>query len=184
MRDTLNIWRSQSHNHVNGPGCRFVLWVQGCHLGCEGCWNKHTWSFARKNIVTVDSIFDLISSTKGIDGVTFTGGEPFVQAKSLSVLARRIKEQAMLNIQIFTGFELNELKNKHQKDLLSLADVVVAGRFDATKKNNNQKVYEHGSIKWPFNNSDVEVEIDKRGDVIITGYPPNELIDRIKEAVQ
>ena len=184
MSDTINIWTTQQKNYVNGPGCRFVIWVQGCHLGCSGCWNKHTWSFRKKNLVTADSLFSEITSANELYGVTFTGGEPFVQAKKLVPLARRIKSELGLNLQIFTGFEIHELQNKYQKQLLIMADIVVAGRYDPTKPNNNQKVYEMSDVKWEFNNSDVEIEIDQTGNLLITGYPTDKFISEVKEAVK
>ncbi|SMN00163.1 Ribonucleotide reductase of class III (anaerobic), activating protein [uncultured Candidatus Thioglobus sp.] len=153
-------------------------------MACEGCWNKHTWSFDKKNLFLVDELFDEISNTSGIDGVTFTGGEPFIQAKNLMQLAYRIKSELNLTLQIFTGFELKELNKRYQKELLLLADIVVAGRFDSSKPNNNQRVYQFANEKWQFNNTDVEVEIDGRGEVILTGYPTDKLIDNIREAIK
>ena len=82
MSDVINIWQVQTKNYVNGPGCRFVIWVQGCHLGCKECWNKHTWSFNKRNEMSIDSLYNQISDIDGLTGVTFTGGEPFIQAKN------------------------------------------------------------------------------------------------------
>lgn len=182
MHNLINIWKIQTHNFVNGPGCRFVIWVQGCHLACSGCWNKHTWSFAEQTMMSVDELFDQISTTQGIDGVTFSGGEPFLQAKNLSLLANKVKNDLKINLQVFTGYELSELTKKHQLSLLKYVDIVVAGRFDDTKENNNQKVYELSTHYWDFNNSDVEVEIDNKGDIVITGYPSDGLINVINKA--
>jgi anaerobic ribonucleoside-triphosphate reductase activating protein len=179
----INIWTVQQKNYVNGAGCRFVIWVQGCHLACEGCWNEHTWDFDKKNLISVDKLFAQIASIQNLDGVTFSGGEPFVQAKSLTQLAARIKNELNLTLQIFTGFELEELTKPYQKTLLSLADVVVAGRFDSSKPNNNQKVYQLAEEKWTFNNTDVEIEIDNDGTIILTGYPANALIKEIEEII-
>ena len=184
MTGNLNIWSIQPRNYVNGPGCRFVIWVQGCHLSCPECWNKHTWSFQEKNIVDVEQLFLQIAGTKGISGVTFSGGEPFVQAKGLYELARRVKNELALNIQIFTGYEIHELKGKYQKMLFDLADILVYGRFDPSKANNNQKVHSKGNCEWNFNNTDVEVDFDDKGNMVITGYPPDELINEIQESMR
>ena len=181
----INISALQERNFVNGPGCRFVVWTQGCHLACPQCWNKHTWSFAKKSMMSVDALFEKIAATQGISGVTFTGGEPFLQAKALAALATRIKEELRLDLQIFTGFEIHELQKAPQKRLLALADIVVAGRFDPSRPNNNQKKHEiSGNVRWQFNNSKVEVEIDEEGNLTITGYPTDKLIVDIKGATQ
>ena len=180
MSDLINVWAMEPRNFVNGPGCRFVLWVQGCHLACPNCWNKHTWSFKPVKMIHIDDIFKQVAATEGITGVTFSGGEPFVQARSLYRLARRIKAELDLNLQIFTGYEVDELNGKHQKLLLELADVVVAGRFDPSKENNNQKVHEAHEVKWMFNNTNVEVDFDDSGNIVITGYPTDALVNEIR----
>lgn len=172
----LNISAVHERNFVNGPGCRFVVWVQGCHLGCPGCWNKHTWSFAPKTLTTADDLFARIAQAEGLDGVTFTGGEPFLQPRALAFLARRIKAELRLTLQIFTGFELRELRGAAQRELLSLADIVVAGRFNPALPQNGQKVHELTGEKWEFNNTDVEVEIAADGGIMLTGYPPDEFV--------
>lgn len=184
MPNLINIWQTQSHNYVNGPSCRFVIWVQGCHLACPECWNKHTWSFEKSTEISVDALFEQIAITKGISGITLSGGEPFIQAKNLYKLVKKIKNELGLNLQIFTGYERYELTGKYQKKLLELTDILVAGRFDTTQPNNNQKVYEFGDIKWQFNNTNVEIDIDAKGDLVITGYPPDELIKTIKETIK
>jgi len=179
----LNINNIETQNYVNGNGCRYVLWVQGCDLNCTGCWNQHTWSFEDKVLKSADDIFKQIESLKDIiDGVTFTGGEPFLQSFELSKLAKLIKENTTLDIQIFSGFTKNELIKDEQKELLKYTDILVAGRYDTTKENNNQIVYilNDDIDIWKFNNSDVEIDIDEESNIKITGYPTNSLINEIK----
>lgn len=180
----LNIYNIETSNYVNGNGCRYVLWLQGCNLGCIDCWNQQTWSFGKKMLKSVDDIFAQIKSIENkIDGITFSGGEPFLQALELFKLAKMIKENTKLNLQIFTGFEKSELIKKEQKNLLRYTDILVSGRYNNKKENNNQKVsLLNESIDiWQFNNSDIEINIDDNLDVKITGYPTNEIINKIKE---
>lgn len=165
---------------MNGRGRRFVVWVQGCNLGCPACWNKHTWSFAPKIKMSADALFAKISAVNDLDGVTLTGGEPFLQPRPLAHLAQRVKSELGISLQIFTGFELHEIKGRAQKNLLSLADIVVAGRYNPAMPNNGQKVYEFGTVRWQFNNTDVEAEIAPDGSVVLTGYPDDGLIADIK----
>lgn len=178
----LNIYHIEKSNYVNGHGNRFVLWLQGCDLGCQGCWNKETWSFEKNILKSIEEVFNEIQKSKNLDGVTFSGGEPFLQAGELSKLAKKIKNYTNLSLQIFTGFELHELRDQNQKELLKYTDILVAGRFDSTKKNNNQKVYILNSNVpiWDFNNSDVEIEIDDNNHIKITGYPTSYLINELK----
>jgi anaerobic ribonucleoside-triphosphate reductase activating protein len=180
----LNVYNIETSNYVNGNGCRYVLWLQGCDLKCAGCWNKQTWSFKPNALKSVDEIFAQIKSLEHqLDGVTFSGGEPFLQAGELSQLAKLIKEKTHLDIQIFSGFSKEELKEQPRIELLKYTDILVAGRFDSSKFNNNQVVYllnDNVDI-WQFNNSDVEIEIDENMDIKVTGYPTNKLLAEIKE---
>lgn len=176
----LNVAAVHESNFVNGPGRRFVIWTQGCHLACPGCWNQWTWSFKPKSMVSPDDLFERIAVARP-EGVTFTGGEPFLQPRPLLNLARRIKKELGLSLQIFTGFDLDELRGRAQRELLGLADIVVAGRYDSSKPNNGQKVHWFSGEEWPFNNTDVEVEIAPDGSLLLTGYPTDTLIDNLQE---
>lgn len=179
----LNIYNIESSNYVNGNGCRYVIWVQGCDLNCVGCWNQPTWSFEENELKSVNELFKEIKSLENkIDGITFTGGEPFLQAKYLSKLAKLIKENTTLNIQIFSGFYRDELLTDERKELLKYTDILVAGRYDNTKVNNNQTVYNFNEDvdNWKFNNSDVEIDIDIDGNITMTGYPTNTLINEVR----
>lgn len=180
----LNIYHIEKQNYVNGNGCRYVLWLQGCDLECIGCWNKKTWSFEKNILKSVDEIFEDIKSIEDkIDGITFTGGEPFLQSKELSKLARNLKIFLNKNIQIFTGFEKKELDTNDHLELLKFTDILISGRYDNTIENNNQKVYLlNEQVKaWEFNNSDIEIDIDENGDIMLSGYPTNDFINNIKE---
>ena len=179
----LNISHIETANYVNGNGCRYVLWVQGCDLACVGCWNQHTWSFEDKVLKSADEIFAQIQSLGDkIDGVTFTGGEPFLQALELSKFSSLIKEHTTLDIQIFSGFSKEELVEDAQIELLKYTDILVAGRYDSTKENNNQTTYNLNKNvdNWNFNNSDIEIDIDADGNIKLTGYPTNAFINEIK----
>jgi len=179
----INISNIETSNYVNGNGCRYVLWVQGCDLGCAGCWNQHTWSFEDKILKSVDEVFAQIQGLENkLDGVTFTGGEPFLQARELSKLALLIKEKTTLDIQIFSGFNKEELIEEAQIELLKYTDILVAGRYDKTKEKNNQTTYilNKNVDNWKFNNSDIEIDIDEDGNIKLTGYPTNTLINEIK----
>lgn len=176
----LNVNHIERINYVNGPGARYVIWCQGCSLKCEGCWNKHTWTLEKNKLMQVEKIFEDILSIKLLDGVTFSGGEPFLQAELFLKLAKMLKLNTHLDIQIFTGFEIEELNTFHQKELLKYADTLVTGRFDQEKLNNNQKVHYLSEKNWEFNNSDIEIDIDRDGNLMLTGYPTDKFIDELK----
>ena len=64
---------------VNGPGERFVLWLQGCPFRCRGCFNPAFLPFAGGRRVLVAEMAERILSVPGVEGVTYSGGEPMAQ---------------------------------------------------------------------------------------------------------
>lgn len=147
--DQLRISTFMSHSVAHGPGIRFVLWVQGCSLGCPGCFSPHTHSATGGRVIKVEWLVNRIRSTKGIQGITISGGEPFEQAKPLAGLTDRLRGSG-LTVMCYSGFRLVELHNKRCPDmnrLLSNTDILIDGRYrraEATvarwRGSRNQKV--------------------------------------------
>jgi len=123
---------------VDGTGIRYTIFVQGCPHNCVGCHNKHTHDFNGGEITDTDKLLKTILSNPLLSGVTFSGGEPFCQAKELAHLGRKIKENG-LDIITYTGFTFEELlekstKDNGYKDLIEISDYLIDGKFDITKK--------------------------------------------------
>ena len=95
----LRIAGTVGESIVDGPGFRFTIFTQGCPHGCEGCHNPQTHDFNGGIVVDTDQLYNEIIKDPLLDGVTFSGGEPFCQCKPLAELAGRIKA--------FHGFPLN-----------------------------------------------------------------------------
>ena len=103
--DNLNDIKIRIHSYesagtVDGPGIRFVVFMQGCPLRCQYCHNPDTWEFNAGKIVSAKSVLDevlkynaFMKFSKG--GVTFSGGEPLVQKKSLLPLLKELKKQGV-----------------------------------------------------------------------------------------
>jgi anaerobic ribonucleoside-triphosphate reductase activating protein len=107
--DHLNLMGYVNRSEVNGPGCRAVVWVQGCLRACPGCFNPASWDFQPNQVTAIaDLVADILADSAN-EGVTFSGGEPFWQAPALAEVARRVKAQG-LNVMSFTGFTLAELQ--------------------------------------------------------------------------
>lgn len=177
----VNVAQTLSRSAANGPGERFVVWVQGCPLACPGCWNPDTWSFARRQVWTVEELFADIAATSGIEGVTFTGGEPFSQARALAAIAAEARGIG-LSVFIFTGLELDELVHAEQRRLLVLADVVVAGPFVQEARtpgltwrgSANQKVHfltDRYGPQHVVGAPEVEFHLARDGSMVVTGFP-------------
>ena len=118
----------------NGPGIRYVLFTQGCHMRCPGCQNPHTWDINQGVPMSIDTIIEHINESPFIDGVTLSGGDPMEQPKEILELCKRIKSDCpSLNIMIYTGRtleQLHNLNNEYIEEILSIADYLVDGRFE------------------------------------------------------
>jgi anaerobic ribonucleoside-triphosphate reductase activating protein len=187
LKKPLNVARWMPRSAANGPGERFVLWLQGCGLACPGCWNPDTWSFAPRLLMTPDEILALIQDTPGIEGVTFTGGEPFAQASALVPLARHVRAMG-LSLVVFTGHEPHELRSPPARELLALVDVLITGRFVLAERDlslswrgsRNQQVLFLTQRYNPAESSpggQVEAHLDCTGEILLTGFPPDELLE-------
>ena len=81
---------------VDGPGIRFVIFLQGCSLRCKYCHNRDTWDIKSGIEMTADELVENISKCKNFikfsnGGVTVTGGEPLLQTDFLIVLFKKLK---------------------------------------------------------------------------------------------
>ena len=119
---------------VDGPGYRFVVFVQGCPHHCKGCQNPQTWSFTEGGYdTTVENIMKAVKENKLITGVTLSGGEPFTQAKALTVLAKELRKEG-LDVMAFSGWTFEELRDGADEengwlDLLRELSLLIDGRF-------------------------------------------------------
>jgi len=118
---------------VDGPGLRFVVFTQGCELCCEGCHNPNTWDVGGGDEKSTDDVIAEMMKNPLTDGLTLSGGEPFLQAHECVRLAAAARA-AGLNVWIYTGYLLEELLDISRDDpvtgeLLALTDVLVDGRF-------------------------------------------------------
>lgn len=117
---------------VDGNGLRYTIFVQGCHHHCKGCHNPQTHSFDGGKEVSISDLFETITSNTLLDGVTFSGGEPFAQAKPLVELADLVKQNTNLNIVTYTGYTFEEIVTSNNPDwiaLLNSTDILIDGKF-------------------------------------------------------
>ncbi len=180
---SLNICNFVPHSCANGPGQRAVIWVQGCPLQCPGCFNPNTQAFVDKKLIDTTELLDEILSITNIEGVTFSGGEPFSQAKPLSVLAKKLRESG-LTITCYTGYTVEQLRLENHKDwnfLLSEIDLLIDGPFLQQKQCNapyrgseNQRLHFLSNKIDPnqiMTNQTAEINLNNDGSIIETGFP-------------
>ena len=173
----VRIYKILKHTKVEGPGVRYCIWFQGCSRGCKGCWAKATWAKDAGQEYDAQMLLQDIINTKGIEGVTFLGGEPFEQYKALIFLAKNIYN-AGLSVVCFTGNKIEDIKNKK---VLKYIDLLIDGAYEEENQDfsrpwvgsKNQRYhflsnrYNEEVLKNYINK--VEININKDGTIFING---------------
>jgi len=123
---------------VDGPGLRFVVFVQGCPHDCEGCHNKIAQDSDGGINADIYKTAEKIIKSR-LDKITFSGGEPFSQAAELAKIARLVREFKDVEIITYTGYLYEELLEaaEHNEDigeLLAETNYLVDGKFEQDKK--------------------------------------------------
>jgi len=118
---------------VDGPGLRFVVFAQGCELLCEGCHNPEARALGGGTETDVSAIVSEMAGNPLTDGLTLSGGEPFLQASDCAKVAAAARGMG-LNVWTYSGYTFGELialadADPGVRELLALSDVLVEGRF-------------------------------------------------------
>ncbi|WP_019243719.1 MULTISPECIES: anaerobic ribonucleoside-triphosphate reductase activating protein [Bacillus] len=124
---------------VDGPGLRMVLWTQGCVHRCKGCHNPQTHDPLGGFELDCNDIIHQMRNAKLQKGITFSGGDPFLQPKALLSIAIEARKLG-LDVWAYSGYRWEELINKNNPNyednllLLREIDVLVDGRFIEKQK--------------------------------------------------
>ncbi len=139
---TMNYAEIKKRDISNGPGVRVSVFVSGCNLHCNGCFNDIAWNFNYGKTFTNDTIDEIIEALRPdyISGLTVLGGEPFefVNQKGILPLLKRVREEfPEKSIWCYSGYYfdkeiIDEMSRKWPvtKEMLSYIDVLVDSRFD------------------------------------------------------
>lgn len=116
----------ESCGTVDGPGIRFVVFMQGCVLRCQFCHNPDTWDTAKGILFTPEQLMDEIKKYKSYmnfsgGGVTFTGGEPLLQQDFILEVSRLCRQEGISVALDTSGFIFNTVV----KEILEYTDIVL-----------------------------------------------------------
>jgi len=167
----------ESFGTVDGPGIRFVVFMQGCSLRCKYCHNRDSWNLDGGHVVSVNELFDHIMRFKNYflpsgGGVTITGGEPLLQAPFLISLFKKLKKENIHTCIDTSGmFELTDTI----KELLSLTDLVLLDIKHINSKKCKELVgfYNEKELAFARYLSDNNIPIWIR-QVLVPGYTDDE----------
>lgn len=134
MKHTVNTAGIINDSIADGPGIRLVVFCQGCPRRCHGCHNEGALEFGAGIDTDTDEIIEMFSKNPLLDGITFSGGEPFCQAEALVNIAEAAAEKN-LDIVTFTGYVYEELIEMAEKDqwikrLLDCTDLLIDGPYE------------------------------------------------------
>ena len=116
-----------------GPETRVALWLQGCKRQCEGCMSPESRPLTGGRIVSIQALAEKVSEVSGTEGITISGGEPFLQADALYTLLTELRKRRDFGVIIYTGYTVEELKALHNEKidaiLNGLADLIIDGEY-------------------------------------------------------
>ena len=167
MSDTLlRIADTIQDSIVDGPGFRFVVFTQGCLRHCPECHNPHTWDPAGGKEVTVDSLYKTLSANPLTDGLTLSGGEPYLQAAACAELAQKAKSGGF-NVWCYSGYTFEEIIEISKTDsgfkaLIEATDVLIDGMFLIEQKSL--------TLKWRGSQNQRVIDVKKSlesGEVVL-----------------
>lgn len=184
-----------NNTKVEGPGNRTAIFVQGCLKKCPMCNSPQTWDLNGGTNHDVESLSKLILNNPEIEGVTFSGGEPFLQSKALYELGLILKKNN-LSIVVFTGYEYDFIKKVNSPEwnnFLTIIDILISGKFIYEKKctdklwvgSSNQEINfltdRYLDYKKDLKNkkNKIEIRLNKDGSIIVNGMGDNNKINEL-----
>ena len=127
---------------VDGEGIRYSIYLAGCSHRCKGCHNPESWNPKAGKPLTqevLEQIIQEINANPLLDGVTFSGGDPFYNPEEFLPVLKEVSQRTGMNIWCYTGFTYENLlklgeANPKIIELLKQIDVLVDGPFILDKK--------------------------------------------------
>lgn len=143
---------------TDGPGIRVTLFFQGCEHHCPGCHNPQTWDVEGGTLYEMPDLLKKFEDMPLVQGITLSGGEPFLQAAAACEVARFFKSRQK-DVWTYTGYLWEQLIKSSDPvvhELLDLSDVLVDGPFILAQRRldlyfrgsaNQRLISSHASLK-------------------------------------
>lgn len=140
---------------VDGPGLRLTVFTQGCPHRCPGCHNPETHDYNGGMDIDVSEIIAMMDANPLLDGITLSGGEPFMQTADCIELAQAAHERG-LNVWCYTGYTIEAIiqgRDPGKRALLKHIDALVDGPY----------IEELRTLEFPWKGSANQRIIDIKG---------------------
>ncbi|QUN07181.1 pyruvate formate lyase 1-activating protein [Shewanella yunxiaonensis] len=149
MTVTGRIHSVESFGTVDGPGIRFIAFMQGCLMRCKYCHNRDTWDLDDGKDVTVDELMEQVLSYRPFyessgGGVTASGGEAVLQAEFVAAWFKACKQNGIHTCLDTNGFVrkytpvIDELLDNTDLVMLDIKQMDDAKHIDLTKVSNQR----------------------------------------------
>jgi anaerobic ribonucleoside-triphosphate reductase activating protein len=181
----LRVHATEAASRANGPGARFVVWLQGCTLGCPGCFNPGTHAPDGGRATTVAELAAELDRAPGIEGLTLSGGEPLQQPEAAAALLDAARARGLSTL-AFSGYTEGEIRAlPGGPAVLARLDVLVDGRYVAGQRlgaglrgSANQRIHlltDRYTLAEVEATPVAEIRIAASGEVVLTGVNPLKL---------
>jgi anaerobic ribonucleoside-triphosphate reductase activating protein len=191
--DFLQLAAFEPRSLVAGPGVRFVIWVAGCHRRCPGCSQPEFLAFDVGRRVSVDDLWQRILAIPELEGLTFSGGEPFEHVRPLAELSRRAHAIGKTVVS-YSGYRLAALQAEPDRfgELLQEIDLLIDGEYraelagmDRWRGSSNQKLHcLSGRIRLDAEEQqarEVQLTLDPSGaGLVASGVMPAGLLEELR----
>jgi anaerobic ribonucleoside-triphosphate reductase activating protein len=161
-----------------------VIWLQGCTLGCPGCFNPDTHApnaGVWQSTAALSAQVTALGSS--IEGITLSGGEPLQQLPALVDFLESLRSTCRLSVILFSGYTWLEIQHMPLSNrLLPLLDVLLAGRYSSAQRvarglvgSNNKTVHFLSSLYSAADLDEIpeaEIILKTNGEIILSGINP------------
>lgn len=201
MTDFIRLSHTTASTKVLGPGNRYAIWMQGCQKNCRRCINPAGKKVDGGFLIPIAMLLENIKEQSDIQGVTISGGEPFLQFEALEKLVSKIKSGLGYDIMLYSGYRLPELISwlgeKQAESFFSKIDIFIDGEYiderdhgELYRGSDNQNIYfftdKYAAFQeriYHAKNRDVEFAIERDGQIVLIGIPPKGFYEEFLERI-
>lgn len=178
----INIHQLEKSSTLLGPDKRYLIWLQGCDKNCKGCMSQLS---RKRDIFHYMEVDDLIEDIlkQDVEGITISGGEPFLQVDALTELVKKVKNHG-LGVIVYTGYLYNDISHL---EVMKYIDVLIDGPYveelnmnnDSLRGSSNQRVIalsdRYDMSIYQNHKRKAEIKFDK-DNIHLIGVPSKEVL--------